>query len=110
MAAIFFVSGLSVAPLPERVSDKTGHFVAYAGLALLCVRAIAGGLPRRVVPHVAAIAFAIAAAYGATDEIHQSFVPGRSADVVDWFADASGALIGIGVCWLWGIIAVRSDV
>ena len=110
MAAIFYVSGLSNAPLPEQVSDKTGHLVAYAGLALLCVRAVGGGLPRRVVLRAAALALAIAAAYGIFDELHQSFVPGRSADIRDWFADVSGALIGIGVCWLWGIIAVRSDV
>ena len=110
MAAIFSVSGLSNAPLPEQVSDKTGHLVAYAALALLCVRAVGGGLPRRVVLRAAALALAIAAAYGIFDELHQSFVPGRSADIRDWFADVSGALIGIGVCWLWGIIAVRSDV
>jgi VanZ family protein len=110
MLAIFFVSALSNAPLPEQVSDKTGHFVAYAGLAFLCVRAVAGGLPCRVVLRVALLAFAIAAAYGAFDEVHQWFVPGRSADVLDWFADATGACIGIGVCWLWGIIALRSDV
>lgn len=110
MLAIFFVSALSNAPLPEQVSDKTGHFVAYAGLAFLCVRAVAGGLPCRVVLRVALLAFAIAAGYGAFDEVHQWFVPGRSADVLDWFADATGACIGIGVCWLWGIIALRSDV
>jgi VanZ family protein len=110
MAAIFYVSGLSIAPLPQQVSDKTGHLVAYAGLGLLCVRAVAGGLPRRVVLQVALAALGIAAAYGAFDEVHQWFVPGRSADVLDWVADVSGALIGIGVGWLWGIIAVRSDV
>lgn len=110
MLAIFFVSGLSIAPLPEQVSDKTGHFVAYAGLALLCVRALGGGLPCRVVLRMAVLAFVIAAGYGMFDELHQWFVPGRSADVRDWFADATGACIGIGVCWLWGIIAVRSDV
>lgn len=110
MVAIFYVSALSIAPLPEEVSDKTGHFVAYAGLALLCVRAIGGGLPCRVVLRVAVPAFAIAAGYGIFDELHQWFVPGRSADVLDWLADATGACIGIGVCWLWGIIAGRSDV
>jgi VanZ family protein len=110
MAAIFFVSGLSAAPLPDQVSDKTGHFMAYAGLAFLCVRAVSGGFPRRVVLRVALLAVAIAAAYGAFDELHQWFVPERSADVRDWFADVSGALVGIGICWLWGIIAVRPDV
>jgi VanZ family protein len=110
MAAIFYVSGLSNPPLPDQVSDKTGHLVAYAGLVVLCVRAVGGGLPSRVVLRVAALALVIAAAYGIFDEFHQSFVLGRSADIRDWFADVGGALIAIGVCWLWGIIAVRSDV
>jgi VanZ family protein len=110
MAAIFFVSGLQIAPLPEKVSDKTGHLTAYAGLAILSLRAVAGGLPSRVAGRVALLALAIAGGYGAFDEIHQMFVPGRSADLFDWYADVSGAVIGIGVCWLWGIIAIRPDV
>ena len=35
LAAIFFVSGLPIAPLPDQVSDKNGHFAAYLGLAVL---------------------------------------------------------------------------
>jgi VanZ family protein len=42
----------------------------------------------------AAIAAVIAAAYGATDEWHQSLVPGRTADRFDWAADAIGAILG----------------
>ena len=109
MAAIFFVSGLSEPPLPQDVSDKTGHFTAYAGLAVLAVRAVGGGLPCRVVRRVAWLAIAIAAGYGAFDEIHQLFVAGRSADVMDWLADFAGSVLGVGACWLWGIIALRSD-
>ena len=37
---------------------------------------------------------------GAIDEWHQMIVPGRSADVRDWLADVTGALIGVGV-WRW---------
>jgi VanZ family protein len=107
MAAIFVVSGLQVAPLPADVSDKTGHMVAYAGLGVLSVRAIAGGLPCRVVMGVAWPALAIAGGYGIFDELHQTFVPGRSGDLADWYADVTGAVIGIGACWLWGIIATR---
>ena len=110
MAAIFFVSGLQVAPLPEEVSDKTGHFVAYGGLAVLSVRAVAGGLPSGVTWRVAWLALAIAGGYGISDEIHQTFVPGRSGSVADWYADVSGAVIGIGACWLWGMIAGRHRV
>jgi VanZ family protein len=110
MVAIFIVSGLPIAPLPDRVSDKTGHSAAYLGLAVLSLRAVAGGLPRRVGLRAALLALAIAAGYGVTDEFHQLFVPGRSGDLMDWYADVSGAAIGIVACWLWGIIAVRSDV
>jgi len=35
-----------------------------------------------------------AAFYGMTDEIHQYFVPGRSADPWDWLADTVGANAG----------------
>jgi VanZ family protein len=107
MAAIFFVSNLQVAPLPEDVSDKTAHLWAYAGLAILSVRAVGGGLPCRVVWRVAWLALVIAGGYGIFDEVHQLFVSGRSGDVLDWYADMSGTVIGIGVCWLWGIIASR---
>jgi len=31
--------------------------------------------------------------YGASDEIHQYFVPNRSSEVQDWFADVVGVLI-----------------
>jgi VanZ family protein len=38
--------------------------------------------------------------YGGSDEIHQLFVEGRSADPVDWATDTVGALIGaIGMVW-----------
>lgn len=31
--------------------------------------------------------------YGISDEWHQSFVVGRSSDVLDWLADTSGAVL-----------------
>jgi VanZ family protein len=107
MAAIFYVSGLQMAPLPTDVSDKTGHLVAYAGLAVLSLRAVAGGLPTRVTWRIAWLAFAVVAGYGIFDEIHQTFVPGRFGSVADWFADLAGAAIGIGACWLWGMMATH---
>jgi VanZ family protein len=36
----------------------------------------------------------MASAFGASDEFHQAFVPGRTADVADWMADTLGAAIG----------------
>jgi VanZ family protein len=110
MVLIFSVSGMASAPLPEQVSDKLGHLVAYFGLGVLAVRAAAGGLPARVTGRVAVLTAVIACGYGASDEIHQLFVLGRSADVADWYADSAGALLGLCACWAWGMIAVRADV
>jgi len=69
------------------------------------VRAVAGGLARRVSGRAAGLAIAIAVSYGLTDEVHQMFVPGRSAEVADLIADAAGACAGTAACWAWGIIA-----
>ncbi len=38
--------------------------------------------------------------YGALDELHQKFVPGRSCDIFDWISDASGILIAVYVVFL----------
>lgn len=109
MAAIFFVSSLSDPPLPGDISDKSGHLIAYAGLGLMVVRAVAGGLPRRITGRIAAIAIAITVGHGMGDEFHQWFVPGRSADVLDLAADGAGALLATIACWAWGIISARPD-
>ena len=37
----------------------------------------------------------LASLYGVSDEIHQSFVPGRDADLFDWVADTLGATLAV---------------
>ena len=107
MAVIFFVSSLSEAPLPDGMSDKSGHGLGYASLGFTVVRAVAGGLPRRITWRIAFIALAICIGYGVSDEWHQSFVPGRTSDVADVYADAAGACVAAAVCWAWGILCSR---
>lgn len=107
MAAIFYVSSLSQPPIPAN-TDKPLHWLAYGGLAVLVVRALAGGIPRRISAGVAGAAILITVGYGVTDEVHQLFVPGRSADVFDLVADAAGAVAGTAACWAWGIISSSS--
>lgn len=43
---------------------------------------------------LALAAVAIASLYGVTDEFHQSFVPDRACDPVDWLVDTAGAALG----------------
>jgi len=104
MGLIFLVSGLPSAPLPEGVSDKSGHVLAYLVLGVLSVRAVGGGLGRRVTISIALGALAISVGYGAFDEWHQGLVPGRFPDMTDWYADAIGSMIGLGACWAWSMI------
>ncbi len=105
MAAIFIGSAQSDPGIPAAVSDKSLHVLAYLGLAVLVLRAMAGRLPARITWRAALAALAISIGYGITDELHQLFVPGRFADVADVFADAIGASLGLIGCWAWGIIA-----
>jgi VanZ family protein len=110
MAFIFYVNGLSQPPVDPGRFDKLLHFTGYVPLGITLVRALAGGLPARVRWTTAAAAIAIGVVYGATDEFHQTFVPNRSADVKDLYADAIGVALGTMLCWAWGILsAVPSD-
>ena len=104
MAAIFYASSLTDLSLPNTVAIS-GHSAAYFGLAVLVVRALAGGLPRRIGVRLAATAMLVSIAYGISDEVHQAFVPGRVADPYDVLADAIGALGGTITCWAWGILS-----
>jgi VanZ family protein len=104
MAAIFAVSSLTDPPSAPGVDDKTGHFAAYAGLGLVTLRATTGGAIVGLRAAPAVTAWAIAAFYGATDEYHQSFVPGRTSDLTDLAADALGAAVAVAAAWLSGIL------
>jgi VanZ family protein len=110
MTAIFVVSAQPDPPLPSSMTDKQGHSAAYAGLAVLVTRAVTGGLGAPVTLARAASAAVATTAYGVSDEWHQSFVPGRQADAADVWADAVGAVLGVGVCGAWGMIRSRSAV
>jgi hypothetical protein len=105
MAAIFYFSSLTSPPRPLGVEYTAAHALGYLGLAIVVVRARAGGLPARVGWSMAAATLAICVGYALTDEIHQMFVPGRHASVADLLADAAGASVGTVLCWAWGIIA-----
>jgi VanZ family protein len=109
MVIIFAESSMSNAPLPQNVSDKSAHIAGYLLMGLLAVRAVHGGLPARVTARGAVIAMLITIGYGAFDELHQWFVPGRSADPFDLLADATGGVIGLIGCWAWGILWLRSN-
>jgi VanZ family protein len=104
MAGIFTVSSLSEPPMPSDVSDVSLHGASYFGLTLLLIRALAGNRWSGVTMAALTMAWLMAAAYGVTDECHQSLVPNRHADVRDVAADAIGALAAAVVVGAWSII------
>ena len=107
-AAIFSVSSIGQLPgLPARVTDKMMHASVYAVFAATWLRALAGGRWSGVTLRVAALAVVAVTLYGATDEFHQWFVPGRNADVHDLAADTFGGTVAAGLA-LCGRLAART--
>jgi len=76
--------------------DKAAHFSEYAVLGFVLFRACAldPRLGRRSARSVLALVLLAALAFGALDEVHQLWIPGRMASAFDWIADAFGAIVG----------------
>ncbi len=91
--AIFIESSIStLAPPPLGVdfSDKIAHFIVFAILGALTIRAFQHSSSTLLNTHAILYGGLAATTYGLLDECHQYFVPGRYADVNDFIADALG--------------------
>lgn len=94
---IFYLSSIpddrtgGASELPELMFRKFAHLFEYGLLAFLLARALSGigWIPRRVL----AVGFLLCFFYAASDEIHQSFVPGRFGKVRDVALDSLGAAL-----------------
>ena len=105
MVLIFAFSSTAQLPALPDGRDKQVHGALYGVLALLVARARTRGNIPALSASDAAFAWALATLYGASDEFHQWFVPGRSADRLDLAADAAGAFAALSALWACGIIA-----
>jgi len=98
MALIFALSSIpnEFAPAPKPIPlDKLAHFCEYAALGFL----LAGVAwrhtgQRRIGALLIAGAIVLGTLYGASDEFHQRFVPGRDPALDDLAADAIGSTAG----------------
>ena len=87
------------------VNDKVVHLGLYAVLgATLAFARIRSG---DKLPH--GWMMVIGLLYALSDEYHQSFVPGRTADPADWFADAAGLAVGYAAWRRWAPGRTISD-
>jgi VanZ family protein len=82
----------------SEIVGSVAHFLEYALLGLLMLRALAppAGTPEpSTLPQAA---FFASLAYALLDEVHQIFVPNRSFELIDLTLDALGIALGI---WLY---------
>ena len=97
---IYLLSSFSQLPGAEYVWDKLAHVAIFGLLALLTLRATHGGMrPLALLP--AAAAFLLVLGWGALDEVHQSFVPGRDVSGLDVAADGLGAALALLIWAVW---------
>jgi len=98
---IFLFSSLSVTPTTEIywqdfVVKKTAHVIEYGIFAVLLYRALRSEGVEKINAGLAAILVSVI--YGASDEFHQGFTPGREPRVRDVVFDTIGAIAGIYIC------------
>jgi VanZ family protein len=100
---IFLSSSLPSSAIPDIGIfryDKAIHATIFFVFTLFLHRALTHTRSHPLlVRHARVLAWLIALGYGALDEMHQLFVPGRSSDPADFAADALGASLCILVVW-----------
>lgn len=97
MSAIFTFSSIPSSGIPsfdwaDVIVKKGGHMIGYALLTLAYLRAFDNDINKWK------LIWLLAILYASSDELHQSFVPGRSASVIDVGIDSIGA--GLGLLWV----------
>ena len=101
-AVVLFIQSSIPDPDPplrfSRWDDKWAHVLIYAPLGFLVMQALAQRRAGTITPALFWLAVLAGSAYGASDEIHQFFVPGRSPDWRDWVADTAGVILGAYFC------------
>jgi Fe2+ transport system protein B len=111
MAWIYWLSSQPKLPHPgwkvglsDYAFDYAAHAFTFAVLAILAWRALEpwrGRLPALLVSPAPLLSAAFSALYAVSDEVHQSFVPGRWAKFSDWLADVVGIVLLAGMLWWW---------
>ena len=109
MGVIFI--GSSIARVPRVGGETTdglvhraAHVLEFAVLGALLLRATSNGRPvskREIIITLIVIGF-----YGASDELHQRFTPGRSSEGSAVLFDVAGGAIGM---WAWHRWARRAQ-
>jgi VanZ family protein len=95
MTLIFIQSSIGSLKIPDiefDLADKLIHFILYGCLGILTARGLNNAQNKKIKENYVLLSIFICVLYGASDEIHQYFVPGRYASWGDWIADALGVI------------------
>jgi VanZ family protein len=100
MALIFYLSGRPDLPNPYggwqgQLLSSGAHILVFGVLALLWARVL------RNQRYGWLAAFVLTMLYAVSDEYHQSFVPGRHADLWDLLCDGLGAVLALVLWAVW---------
>ena len=80
--------------------DKLAHAGAYALLGFLFFRAFQTTRIRKGAVLLVIFSVLSSSIFGISDEIHQYFVPSRTADILDMAANTAGSVIGAVAAWM----------
>jgi VanZ family protein len=98
---IFVASSIPASKFPKfplYISDKLIHAVLFCIFGLLLHLALEPQtVPKNFQWKRMFLTLLVVMGYGAFDEFHQHFVPGRNLDVYDFLADTIGGLIAISI-------------
>ena len=93
---IFIASHQSNLELPKivfEINDKLLHLFAYFVFGLTINLGLKKNHPAISRARCFTLLLIIGGLYAASDEIHQHFIPGRTADIYDWVADILGVML-----------------
>ncbi|HJP40963.1 MAG TPA: VanZ family protein [Dehalococcoidia bacterium] len=96
-ALIFIVSSFSNPPesLGQEWPSYLAHVVEFGILGWFATAFTLQAFGSHPQPAILLLTLAGCVIYGASDEFHQSFVPGRDADLFDLLLDVVGSTVGI---------------
>ena len=95
-------------PLNEQIISNLAHIPAYALLTFLWLKAFERRSANHPFMAAALILFALML-FAVSDEIHQSFIPSRSASCMDIGLDFVGIFFGLVIFKIFGIVNVSQE-
>jgi VanZ family protein len=89
------ISSINLLEIDFDLTDKILHFIVFGILGIVTARGLRNSGKMRIKENYVSLTVVICILFGAFDEIHQYFVPGRYSDWGDWIADVLGIIIMI---------------